>query len=394
VVAAWVTVGGLWQPVTSAWLTSDAVWNPVSGSWQTQDSQWEAAGLGAGFGANVKFFTAYPDEQWNKAVVAWNVVGADRVEVYADGVVVYSGTLGAHQLSLQLSPASTTTFTLVTVVGATSTEFGPKPQVSVGVPPAPANLRVTATSPFSITFAWDPVPGKTRYDLRLTNGATLYSGSDTSYTMTVEDADTTVQVQVRTVVGSSVSTWSSSKTGKSASPTWRQGTFYVDPVNAYTYMRGKNAWRPAGDGLFHGNWGDGRGAQHAGLFFGDRFRDTFKADLDKGAEIAKVEIALRRRATGPARRVQARVHLHTREAKPNGDITGFYDASVDVAPTLPKEMDSVVWCELPASWGRKLIRQEGGVKGLAVGMNDTDRYFAMSELTTANRVGRVRITLR
>jgi hypothetical protein len=391
---AWITKDGVWRPVVGDWLTKDGVWRPVSAGWSTVAGVWRPNGLAAGGGADVNFFTAYPDTQWNRAIVAWDVDNADRVEVLANDAVIYSGPLGTHQLTRTLAAASTTVFTLRTVVGGVATEFGPKPTIVVGSPPAPSNLRVTDTTPFTITFAWDIVPGATAYQLRYSSGSQIYSGTKNTATVTVPDARTSRTVQVRTQAGSQYSTWSSSVTGTSDSPTWRQGSFHVDPVNAYTYMGGKKKWRAASAGLFHGNWGDGRGPQHAALFFGDRFRDNFKADLDKGAEVAKIEIALRRKATGPRRKIQARVHLHKRETKPSGDIRDFYAGTVDVSPSLPKQMDSVVWCELPLSWARKLIYQEGGVKGLSVGMNSQERYFEMSELTTANRVARVRITLR
>lgn len=392
---AWITVGGVWQPITSAWLTdSTGVWRPTQQTWLTSSGVWNPSGLGVSGAADVNYFTVLPEEQWNQTVVAWDVSGADKVEVYANDRLIYSGALLTHQIVATLTAGARTTFTLITVTNDISTQFGPQPFVDIGAPPAPENLRVTDTTPFTITFAWDTVPGATRYDLQLSNGTEIYSGTTASYRVSVPDAETSRTVQVRAVSGSTSSAWSASKTGVSAAATWRQGTFTLDPRAAYTYMRGKGQWRAASDGLWHGNWLDGRGAQHSGLFFASDFRDKFKADLDKGAEIVKFEIALRRKKSGPRRRIQARVHLHTRGTKPNGDITKFYVGTVDVSPTLPQEMDSTVWCELPASWARRLIRQEDGVKGLSVGMNSQERYFEMSPLTTANRVGRVRITLR
>ncbi|GKX68552.1 fibronectin type III domain-containing protein [Inconstantimicrobium mannanitabidum] len=154
----------------------------------------------------------------NSIKVSWNsVINATGYEIEVNGVILNVGT-DTHYSHTGLDSNTTYKYRVRAIGGTwssiiTATTLPPPPPPDPVVIPAPTNITAIATVN-SIKVSWNSVANTTGYEIEV-NGVILNVGTDTHYSHTGLDSNTTYKYRIRAIGG----TWSSIITATTLVPT-------------------------------------------------------------------------------------------------------------------------------------------------------------------------------
>lgn len=230
--------------------------------------------------------------------------------------------------------------------------------------PAPANFRQSALSSTSSTWSWNGVTGATGYDLvdTLTAGAPVkWSGTGSSVAESGLAATTTYERAVRSKLAGVVSPVSNKiryTTPKPAGPA--AGTYQYPATAGAVWAPGRNAWRPASDGVIHGNgdvWGASNGNQGTVFLYGNRPWTALR-----GGRVTRFKIQIHRDSAAGYSSAQAnRFWLHNYTVRPAG-APGLY-AALDAGSESWGDNNLI---DLPIAWAQHMV-DDGVVGGIGWG---------------------------